>query len=141
METTTSYETKDLHNAIVAAGITARFIMKGPDKDLDFTYDGQSSFISTHWEIDGMGVKLQRVQKWPGSQVIDMHKNPRGCTFDYEIGIISERDLVLISNLNPNGGLFHHYSGNLRDQKDMYELQMKLMKYSRHANPHTESMN
>ena len=135
METTTSYETKDLHNKIVEAGITARFIMKGSDKDLDFVYDGKGSFISTHWEIDGMSVKLQRVQKWSGSQVIEMYKKPRGCTFDHEVGTILEKDLVLISNLNPNGDLFHHYSGNLRDKEDMYDLQMKCMNYSRHANP------
>ena len=135
METTTSYETKDLHNRIVAAGITARFIMKGPDKDLDFTYDGKGSFISTHWAVDGMGVRLERVQKWCGGQVIDMFVNPRGCSFDYETGVIAEKDLVLISNLTPGGGLFHHYSGNLRDQEGMYDLQMRCMKYSRHAAP------
>ena len=134
METTTSYETKDLHNAIVAKGITARFIMKGPDKDLDFVYDGKGSFISTHWETDSMGVRLQRVQKWCGSEVIQMYKNPRGCSFDYEIGTILEKDLVLISNMTPDGGLFHHYSGNLRDKEDMYGLQMKCMNYSRHPN-------
>ena len=137
MKTTTSYETKDLHNQIALAQIPAQFILKSSDSEkvLSFTYNGKASFISTHWEVDGMGVRLERVQKWCGGQVIDMFANPRGCSFDYETGVIAEKDLVLISNLNPSGGLFHHYSGNLRDQEGMYDLQIRCMKYSRHAAP------